>query len=678
MGHRSRLRLGRWATVWGVMAIGLGCDFVSLPKTEPMPPIPLEQGQAWKSDAELRKFHHFSQGTKLMPEKWFRALRQPALFGGRVADPDYLSRFGFIQSPKDTAYNPHALPVGFAIDGDFKDPVTGEDEPMLGFTCAACHTGELRFEGKAYRVDGGAAMTDLGKFRTALAYSILATYVLPWRFNDFADAVCGEEEDGCTEVQRQDLKLALRVMSAKQLSNFDAQQHRFQGCCEDGSRQNQEEGFGRLDAIGRIGNHVFAAQGGPGAEGWQNFEPLDAPVAYPHIWDTHWFDWVQYNGSIHQPLARNVGEALGVNAPVQLRGAPEAHFASTVKIDNLFWLESFLAGERPFEGLLSPRWHEDFGAIDGDKAQRGAELYEELCAECHGDVARVADPDSNAWIDGETRFGVRPVRMLPLTMKEVDAVGTDPAQAINFRKRMLALGDLRIQKGLAGANTAEAAERWYRQIDLPREQRKEAPERASLGVALDGATQLAAERWYAAAEERGCSYSEEEKWVLNGRRPSLVRDRAPADTGKPVYRVRPLNGVWATAPFLHNGSVRTLYQLLLPAEQREKTFCLGSKDFDPKDVGFESECGRGYFEFDTSLPGNSNAGHEFVDGPDRAGRLGRGLEVDERYALIEFIKTIEFGDYRGKNTGKSDPGYDYRELADRCRVQRGNEPAGAG
>ena len=52
------------------------------------------------------------------------------------------------------------------------------------------------------------------------------------------------------------------------------------------------------------------------------------------------------------------------------------------------------------------------------------------------------------------------------------------------------------------------------------------------------------------------------------------------------YKARPLNGIWATAPYLHNASVRTLYQLLLPAEQREKTFNLGSKEFDPVNVGY--------------------------------------------------------------------------------------------
>ena len=54
----------------------------------------------------------------------------------------------------------------------------------------------------------------------------------------------------------------------------------------------------------------------------------------------------------------------------------------------------------------------------------------------------------------------------------------------------------------------------------------------------------------------------------------------------PQYRARPLNGVWATAPYLHNGSVPSLYWMLTPAAERPKQFCMGARDFDPEQVGF--------------------------------------------------------------------------------------------
>ncbi|MFP6762192.1 MAG: hypothetical protein VB858_01200, partial [Planctomycetaceae bacterium] len=72
------------------------------------------------------------------------------------------------------------------------------------------------------------------------------------------------------------------------------------------------------------------------------------------------------------------------------------------------------------------------------------------------------------------------------------------------------------------------------------------------------------------------------------RRPVQWRDTISA-TGGPVYPARPLAGVWSTAPFLHNGSVPTIYHLLLPADQRPRTFYVGSREFDPEKLGFHFE-----------------------------------------------------------------------------------------
>ena len=76
------------------------------------------------------------------------------------------------------------------------------------------------------------------------------------------------------------------------------------------------EGFGRTDALGRIGNTAFGDHLSAA-----NYQIGDAPVSYPYVWNIWKFDWVQYNGSVSQPLARNVGEALGVGAIVPLVSA---------------------------------------------------------------------------------------------------------------------------------------------------------------------------------------------------------------------------------------------------------------------------------------------------------------------------------------------------------------------
>ena len=129
---------------------------------------------------------------------------------------------------------------------------------------------------------------------------------------------------------------------------------------------------------------------------------------------------------------------------------------------------------------------------------------------------------------------------------------------------------------------------------------------------------------------------------------------------KEVYIARTNAGVWATAPFLHNGSVPNLYQLLSPVKDRAEKFCLGKADFDPKHVGFDvrtppcipfSES-----EFDTTISGNSNKGHEFREMNDNekkegykchdhdhrpVGVLGCEFEPKERLELIEYLKTSD-------------------------------------
>jgi hypothetical protein len=104
------------------------------------------------------------------------------------------------------------------------------------------------------------------------------------------------------------------------------------------------------------------------------------------------------------------------------------------------------------------------------------------------------------------------------------------------------------------------------------------------------------------------------------------------------YKANPAEGMWASPPYLHNGSVPNLYELLSPAKERSKTFFIG-RDFDPVEVGVDTSGASGKFLFDTSLFGNSNIGHSFENGSG-PGVIGPLLTEKERWALIEYIKSI--------------------------------------
>ena len=100
------------------------------------------------------------------------------------------------------------------------------------------------------------------------------------------------------------------------------------------------------------------------------------------------------------------------------------------------------------------------------------------------------------------------------------------------------------------------------------------------------------------------------------------------------YANMPLDGIWLRAPYLHNGSVPTLRDLLEPPENRPRVFYRGNDVFDRENVGFISNVsemeGRRFFMFDTSLRGNSPAGHLY----------GVDISAADKNALIEFLKTF--------------------------------------
>ena len=114
--------------------------------------------------------------------------------------------------------------------------------------------------------------------------------------------------------------------------------------------------------------------------------------------------------------------------------------------------------------------------------------------------------------------------------------------------------------------------------------------------------------------------------------------------GELAYKVRPLNGVWATPPYLHNGSVPTIEDLLGDPEKRPPTFYLGSREYDPVKLGYNTDPITNGFKFDTSIRGNSNRGHEFRKDYNKdkeiKGVIGPELPEGDRKALIEYLKTL--------------------------------------
>src|ERR1043165_366418 len=101
----------------------------------------------------------------------------------------------------------------------------------------------------------------------------------------------------------------------------------------------------------------------------------------------------------------------------------------------------------------------------------------------------------------------------------------------------------------------------------------------------------------------------------------------PAVRSTQMYWAPSLPGVWARSPYLHNGSVRTMRELLTPPRERASTFRRGSRRYVELDMGYTDD---GVYVFDTAAPGNSNSGHDY----------GTSLTPNQKRDLIEYLKSL--------------------------------------
>ncbi len=526
--------------------------------------------QGW-SAADRARFTGTAQGSHLMPLPWFMALRRVDRDEAFAADQ--LTRYGYLPQPG-------ALPVGFVADGSATDP-------QLGMTCAACHTGQLRYQGQAYRIDGGRADADFQAFLTDLGAASRATLAEPERFAAFAGRVLGT---GATPSQTATLRQGLDTWTASYSSFMAA------------SLPDPAWGPGRLDAFGMIFNRVTGLDlDKPG-----NLSRADAPVRYPFIWDAPKQDRTQWtgaapNGTYLRGLARNTGEVFGVFgvfAPVPI---PVRHalYRNAVRLDGLQALEETVATLRP------PPWPAAW-PLDQAQAVEGKALFDSQCAGCHGlkpsAIVRHAwaTPVMDVGTDRRT-FDNAKLMASPGVLtgtQQPPVVGdrlTDPAPKVSILSNAV-IGTL-----LRGALLQDAGVRRAIARDLEED-------RLPLRGAARGADPVAAVA-------------------------SATQDLYRPVPGAPgaAYEARVLTGIWAAGPYLHNGSVPTLWELLQPARARMTRFAVGHRGFDPVNVGLETAPapGRAVFVVDAAT-GNGNAGHEY----------GTALSDPQKRALIEYLKTL--------------------------------------
>ena len=689
--------------------------------------------QGWNESDSLW-FYNTTQGSGLMPYDFLIALEQPDLDGSPGVDCERnnaknnwflcaknIDRLRYLPQRK-TVFNPDALPVGFVKE-------TYQNSDYVGYTCAACHTGQVNFKNpheevaRALRIDGGPAMADMVTFLKELQKALQQSQSGA-KNERFVETVLNLKNDYSNADQiNQDLqKWTDTIALYNAVNNSTYQVGKI--------KKKVEYGHARLDAFGRIYNRVLqhvinkeqladtlktlkSATDRPlltpqqiemvldgidetiiGDEGFvliikrlvmpgpdypdfsqtdllrfRNavFNPPNAPVSYPFLWDIAQSDYVQWNGLAGNagpgPLGRNAGEVIGVFGILdwsddrsllsRLTGfslsafvsgqdtkRKKIRFDSSIDLFNLKRLESHL------RSLTSPMWPfcigEENGSyylpasvevksaaedarpcntgdikFDPEKMKRGREIFVDTCQSCHELI------DSRDWD-----------RKVVANMSQLKLAGTDTAMAMNSVS----------YKGKAGNFVQTYQDTGVGKIVVA----EDAPVVEILTAATRGVIATPdPDKWWPRRTVEW-AYTLVMSIADNDIKESIKRGIYHPDTSSQpyaslqAYKARSLNGIWSTAPYLHNGSVPNLYELLLPARRsddvdggrcekyRQPVFMVGSRELDPLKVGFKTE-GYDGFKFETDIRGNRNTGHEYG---------ACKMSDADRWALLEYLKSL--------------------------------------
>ncbi len=525
------------------------------------------------SQAERDQYYHLAEGSELMPYALLANLTSVKTGKPFLQD---VERFGFIPDHTGPS-NPYGLPVGMTVSRSRNQGTVGLE--IVGFNCAACHVAELTYRGKRARIDGAPALVDLQ------AYQV-------------------ESKESLDAVLKNPQKLVALVIAMERQRNTP-----------DTPSDQSASPYASDPEVQNAGNVAAAPDADP------SFHSVPAAVA----------------------------DAT--------KPAPSTSFEQRLKTD-IATLKARL-GYLKNGHLLVDGTEPGPGRIDAFGAARNL-LFPQYAMKMQSPVSfpfiwNVPDnigrkPEDFQWIhyDGNTNsilernigqaLGMGAVYD-PKTYESTLRIGnlhqlevlTHKLQPPKWPADVLgAIDETQAQKGEQIFNDKCAGchqDKMFPQMQIATDPNRAnsfgqpvgtAPFPLAVAPILDSLKKRAfADDGISAAEQKGMDAD-----------PAVWRATAQ-------YLARPLNGIWATAPYLHNGSVPTLYDLLHP-DRRPAKFAVGTHEFDPAKVGYRSDTntpGPNVWIYDATQPGNSNIGHS-------GDAFGTTLPEDQKSALLEYLKKL--------------------------------------
>lgn len=557
------------------------------------------QGDHW-TPAERTEFYSLDQGARIMPLAWFKALQR--VDGSHFLD-DKMIRYGYLPNPNSAA----GLPVGFLVASE-------GGVNTLSMTCAACHTRQIDVGDVSWRVDGGPAIVNVQALFSDIDKAVDKVVNDAPAFAEFAKQVLG---DHSTEAERNLLH--------KEVADWFKPYHTLM----EKALPPQGWGVGRLDAVSMIFNRVSGLDIGPAPDHIvkENIAVANAPVRYPFLWNAPIQDMTQWpgfakNGDDILGLARNVGEVYGVFGvfhPRKDRFYPdgvEYLDGSSLNFPGLMRLETLIRQIEP------PKWP---WALDAKLVDAGKTIYDRECgANCHEINTK----------DAAKRLCAKVTWKTP-----IQDVGTDVAE-YQVLGRVADTGVLEGQRIPLPPFTEKLKRKGEKQINILTVAVVQSILRAPLHFKDIGLYEpLLRECLENQSENPRVTKQALKENFLEVIKESLIAIyRNPEEKVPPAYESRVMEGIWAAAPYLHNGSVPTLADLLKKPADRPASFKVGPA-YDIENVGLAKEQTKFDDTYTTTAScdpknrdasGNSRCGHDF----------GTGLSDPDKKALLEYLKSL--------------------------------------
>lgn len=581
-----------------------------------------QQGPLSPQEREI--FYHLAEGSELIPLAWVKAIRNPQ--DRRKFFLENPERFGLIPDPS----NVDSLPVGVTADETVDLRFLGVI--MMGFNCSACHTNEITYQGSRLRIDGGPSRFNAELLQAELSLAmketlkplhliqffldlarerrpVRGTPSVPFTYGrhpavqrwlgELVDAARTAEEDRFLAALDRAVRTDSAGSPAVNLMNvpWDSAHPAFQQLMRRYSELRAEGAQAELRAALPPDDSVA---GDPQAAAARHGVIQEILITVRMLRDR--LQLLHSQSGKHPSLGDTPDgparvDAFGVarnrlypNSPVPTT-APVSYphlwgFAQNVWLhydaNTTSVMERNLGQALGVGGVFDPvTLKSTLNPVNIHQLELMARRLEPPAWPAFFPAVDPAKVQRGQPLYVQNCAGCHQDPPAADACFPTDSVGTDPLRAVNFA---MPLGNGRFTDSVAPLlNRMKYAA--YETFRIPRDQW------STYNVIPDDSV----------------------IWRVTGQ-----------------YGVRTLAGAWATAPYLHNGSVPSLYELLLPASRRSTSFPVGHPEYDPVRVGYSMNAPAGTVRFDTSLPGNANTGHEY----------GTNLSEEERMALLEYLKTL--------------------------------------